>query len=71
MVDKPNLDPARTALLVMDYQVGLLRGLPDAQALLERVNTAVGDVRAPAADTSSGSEWPSTPPTSTPSHPPA
>jgi nicotinamidase-related amidase len=30
----------------MDYQVGLLRGLPDAQALLERVNTAVGDVRA-------------------------
>jgi nicotinamidase-related amidase len=46
MVDKPNLDPARTALLVMDYQVGLLRGLPDAQALLERVNTAVGDVRA-------------------------
>jgi len=32
-----NLDPTRTALLVMDYQVGLLNRLPDAEALLDRV----------------------------------
>ena len=46
MTDQLNLDPARTALLVMDYQVGLVHHLPDAQALLERVDTAVTDVRA-------------------------
>jgi hypothetical protein len=46
MTDQPNLDPARTAPLVMDYQVGLVQHLPGARALLERVNTAVTDVRA-------------------------
>jgi nicotinamidase-related amidase len=46
MTDLPNLEPTRTALLVMDYQVGLVHRLPDAPALLDRVNTAVADVRA-------------------------
>lgn len=46
MTDQPSLDPARTALLVMDYQVGLVSRLPDAPALLDRVNLAVADVRA-------------------------
>ena len=39
------LDPARTALLVMDYQVGIVEQLPDAHALLERVAAAVGGIR--------------------------
>ena len=46
MTDQLQLDPARTALLVMDYQVALVDRLPDAEALLERVNTAIADVRA-------------------------
>lgn len=46
MTDRPGLGPARTALLVMDYQVGLLHRLPDAQGLLEGVHTAVTNVRA-------------------------
>lgn len=46
MTDQPSLDPTRTALLVMDYQVGLVQLLPDAQALLERVDAAIADVRA-------------------------
>ena len=46
MADQPNLDPARTTLLVMDYEVGLVRGLPDAQALIERVDTTTDGVRA-------------------------
>jgi nicotinamidase-related amidase len=41
MIDEPVLDPARTALLIMDYQVGLLHRLPDAQALLKRVNARI------------------------------
>lgn len=45
MTNQLGLDPTRTALLVMDYQVGLVHRLPDAQALLERVDTAVADVR--------------------------
>jgi nicotinamidase-related amidase len=45
MTDQLKLDPAHTALIVMDYQVGLLDLLPDAQALLERVNAAVTEVR--------------------------
>jgi nicotinamidase-related amidase len=40
-----DIDPTRSALLVMDYQVGLVRRIPDADALLERVNAAVADVR--------------------------
>jgi nicotinamidase-related amidase len=46
VTDQLHLDPTRTALLVMDYQVGLLDRLPAAEALLERVGTAVADVRA-------------------------
>jgi len=36
-----NLDPTRTALLLMEYQVGLLSRLPDAEALLDRVSAAM------------------------------
>jgi nicotinamidase-related amidase len=39
------IDPTRTALLVMDYQGGLVDRLPDADTLLERVNAAVAAVR--------------------------
>lgn len=46
MSDQLNLDPARTALLVMDYQVGLLGRLPEADALLGRAQTAIEAVRA-------------------------
>jgi nicotinamidase-related amidase len=46
MTDQVNLDPTRTALLVMDYQVGLVHHMPGAQALLDRVEAAVADVRA-------------------------
>lgn len=46
MTDQPLLDPQRTALLVMDYQVGLLQRLPQADELIERVNTTIADVRA-------------------------
>jgi nicotinamidase-related amidase len=46
MTDHFDLDPACTALLVMDYQVGLVSRQPDAHALLERVDAAVTDVRA-------------------------
>jgi nicotinamidase-related amidase len=46
VIDQPDIDPAGTALLVMDFQVGLVDRVADAGALLERVNTAVADVRA-------------------------
>lgn len=46
MPDQLDLDPARTALLVMDYQVGLVDRLPEADALLERAETAIEAVRA-------------------------
>jgi nicotinamidase-related amidase len=46
VTEQPPLDPTRTALLVMDYQVGLVDRLPDAQALLERVEATVAEVRA-------------------------
>jgi nicotinamidase-related amidase len=39
------LDPARTALLVMDYQEGIVSRLPDPGPLLDRVTTAIDDVR--------------------------
>ncbi|MET7639783.1 isochorismatase family cysteine hydrolase [Streptomyces sp. NPDC005438] len=44
----PVLDPVRTALLVMDYQPGILARLPEeeADALLDRLAGAVADVRA-------------------------
>jgi nicotinamidase-related amidase len=46
MTDQPVPDPTRTALLVMDYQVGILHRLPDTEALLGRVGAAIADVRA-------------------------
>jgi nicotinamidase-related amidase len=45
----PALDPARTALLVMDYQLALLALLPegwDCEALLARMEGAIADIRA-------------------------
>jgi len=45
MTDQLTLDPASTALLVMDYQNMLLHGLPAGEALIERANTAIADVR--------------------------
>lgn len=46
MTDAPApLDPARTALLVMDYQPGILQRLASADALLERAAEAIAVVR--------------------------
>ncbi len=45
MPDLPPLDPARTALLVMDYQVGILDRAPEPDALLDRVAEAIGAAR--------------------------
>ncbi|MER8119431.1 isochorismatase family cysteine hydrolase [Streptomyces sp. NPDC094031] len=42
----PALDPARTALLAMDLQGGILPLVPDPDALVERVRGAIADVRA-------------------------
>ncbi|MEU1665028.1 cysteine hydrolase [Streptomyces sparsogenes] len=44
----PALDPAHTALLVMDFQPAILAALPegDREALLDRVAGAIADVRA-------------------------
>ena len=39
------LDPKRTALLVMDFQQGIVQRMPGKEALLERVRTAIADVR--------------------------
>jgi nicotinamidase-related amidase len=39
------IDPARTALLVMDYQAGILGSLDDADALVDRANAALALVR--------------------------
>jgi nicotinamidase-related amidase len=39
------LDPRHTALLVMDYQVGILARLADPGALLERMERVIADVR--------------------------
>jgi nicotinamidase-related amidase len=41
----PALDPKRTALLVMDFQRGLLRRMPGLEPLLARVRGAIADVR--------------------------
>ncbi|MER8088857.1 cysteine hydrolase [Streptomyces sp. NPDC094048] len=49
MSTAPALDPARTALLVMDYQPAMLALLPeggDREALLGRMEGAIADVRA-------------------------
>ncbi|WP_214416622.1 cysteine hydrolase family protein [Sphaerisporangium fuscum] len=45
----PALDPRTTALLVMDYQQGVLASLPgpaDAEGLVSRVAAAIADMRA-------------------------
>ncbi|MEV4617447.1 cysteine hydrolase [Asanoa sp. NPDC049573] len=39
-------DPKRTALLVMDYQNGIVGRLPEPDALIGRVRDAIADVRA-------------------------
>src|ERR1700742_853113 len=41
----PAIDPRRTALLVMDYQNGILGRLPDAKALLDQAAEAIATVR--------------------------
>jgi nicotinamidase-related amidase len=41
----PAIDPQRTALLVMDYQNGILDRLPDAKALLDRAAGAIAAIR--------------------------
>jgi nicotinamidase-related amidase len=41
----PALDPRRTALLIMDYQSGLVSHYPGADALLARVAAAIAKVR--------------------------
>ncbi|GHJ40166.1 cysteine hydrolase family protein [Streptomyces sp. TS71-3] len=42
----PLIAPERTALLVMDFQNGIVPLAPDADALVERVKGAIADVRA-------------------------
>jgi nicotinamidase-related amidase len=42
---EPVFDPKRTALLVMDFQEGIVGQLPDTGPLLERVRQAIVDVR--------------------------
>ncbi|HEX2820555.1 MAG TPA: cysteine hydrolase [Streptosporangiaceae bacterium] len=41
----PAIDPRRTALLVMDYQAGILGRLGDVESLLSRVAEAIAVVR--------------------------
>ena len=41
----PALDPKRTALLVMDFQQGVLQRMPGLEPLLGRVQRAIADVR--------------------------
>jgi ABC-2 type transport system ATP-binding protein len=41
----PALDPKHTALLVMDFQHGLVQRMPGLDALLARVQQAIADVR--------------------------
>ena len=45
MPDTPALDPNHTALLLLDYQNGIVAQLPDGDALVERAVAAVGNVR--------------------------
>jgi nicotinamidase-related amidase len=44
--DTPKLDPRRTALLVMDYQPGIIGRLDDPEPLLARANEAIATMRA-------------------------
>ncbi|MGH1553033.1 cysteine hydrolase family protein [Streptomyces sp. L7] len=42
----PRSTPARTALLVMDFQNGIVPAVPDSDALVERVKESIADFRA-------------------------
>ncbi|MFJ9247244.1 cysteine hydrolase family protein [Streptomyces sp. NPDC101776] len=42
----PTITPERTALLVMDFQNGIVPAVPDSDALVERVKGSIADVRA-------------------------
>jgi nicotinamidase-related amidase len=44
-VDAPPIDPARTALLVMDYQPGILSRLPNGDALVGRAREVIAEAR--------------------------
>jgi nicotinamidase-related amidase len=44
--DTPKLDPSRTALLVMDYQPGIIERIEDSAALVGRAQTAIAAARA-------------------------
>jgi nicotinamidase-related amidase len=46
MADPATLDPARTALLAMDYQAGIVGRIPGADALLTTVDAVTGTLRA-------------------------
>ena len=39
------LDPKHTALLVMDFQQGVVRRIPGLEPLLERVQQVIADMR--------------------------
>jgi nicotinamidase-related amidase len=41
----PTIDPARTALLVMDYQPAILGSIPESDELLTRVAAAISTAR--------------------------
>ncbi|MFE7168601.1 cysteine hydrolase family protein [Streptomyces sp. NPDC057616] len=42
----PSIDPARTALLAMDFQNGIVAQVPESDALVNRVKDVIADVRA-------------------------
>jgi nicotinamidase-related amidase len=46
MTDAPTIDPTRAALLVMDYQTGIVGRFDDADVLLARVQEAIATARA-------------------------
>jgi nicotinamidase-related amidase len=45
MTDTPSIDPKRTALLVMDYQAGIIAMLPESEELLTRAAETIALVR--------------------------
>jgi nicotinamidase-related amidase len=45
MPDQPTLDPQHTALLVMDYQTGIVARLADSDQLLDRGTVAIESAR--------------------------
>lgn len=44
-IDLPAIDPKRTALMVMDVQVGIVGSISDPDSLLDRLKAAIADVR--------------------------